>query len=132
MKVRTSNWLFGIMMIVIVGISFMATSCTENSRAKTFGGSMTINLEPNEKLVNVTWKDSDMWLLTRPMLTGEQPQVYKFKEKSTFGIMSGEITIVETGGSKPTSYLDEKWMDIGEPPAWFIEAQKLRQEQRKN
>ena len=122
MKVRTSNWLFGIMMIVIVGISFMATSCTENSRAKTFGGSMTINLDPNEKLVNVTWKDSDMWLLTRPMLSGEQPQVYKFKEKSTFGIMSGEITIVESGGSKPLS----QWRDIGSPPEWFGRIEEIK------
>jgi hypothetical protein len=124
MKVRTSNWLFGIMMIVIVGISFIATSCTDNQRARGWGGTMTINLEPNEKLVNVTWKETDMWLLTRPMVAGEQPQVYKFKEKSTFGVMQGEITIVESRELKPVSELYKKWTDIGEPPEWFIKEQK--------
>jgi hypothetical protein len=107
MKVKTSNWLFGIMMIIIVGISFMATSCTENGRAKGWGGSMTVNLEPNEKLLNVTWKDADMWILTRPMRAGETSEVYKFKEKSTFGVMEGQITIVESGGTKPISYMDK-------------------------
>jgi hypothetical protein len=32
MKVRTSNWLFGIMMIVVIGISFMAASCNIQQR----------------------------------------------------------------------------------------------------
>jgi hypothetical protein len=124
MKVRTSNWLFGIILILVVGISLVSTSCTQNSRAKKYGGNMTINLEPNEKLVNMTWKDSNLWVLTRPMLSGEQPQVYKFKEKSPLGIIEGTITIIETGGSKPTSYMDKKWMDIGNPPEWFVNEQK--------
>ena len=106
MKVRTSNWLFGIMMIIIVGIGLTFGSCTQNKRAKTYGGNMTINLEQGQKLVNVTWKDSNMWILTRPMEDGEKSQVYKFKEKSTFGVMEGTITLVEFGGGlKPTSYL---------------------------
>jgi len=104
MKTRTGNWLFGMVMILIVGISMMATSCTENTRAKSFGGKMTINLEQNVKLVNVTWKESDMWILTRPMRAGETPEVYKFVEKSSFGVMEGEITIVEYGAMKPISY----------------------------
>jgi hypothetical protein len=43
------------------------------------------------------------------MRAGEQNEIYKFKEKSTFGVMQGEITIVESGGSKPTSYLDKQF-----------------------
>ena len=73
-------------------------------------------------VVNVTWKDTDMWILTRPMRAGDIPEVYKFKEKSTFGVMEGEITIVESGGIKPTSYLHE-WTDIGNPPEWFVNEQ---------
>ncbi len=56
---------------------------------------MTINLEKGEKLVNVTWKDADMWILTRAIREGEREEIYKFTEKSTFGVMQGEITIVE-------------------------------------
>jgi len=98
MNVKTSNWLFGILMILIVGISFVATSCTENTRAKRWGGSMTVTLDSHQKLVNVTWKDSHMWILTRPMRVGETNEVYTFKEKSTYGVMEGTITIVESGG----------------------------------
>jgi len=106
MKVKTSNWLFGMLMILIVGISLMTTSCTDNIRAKKYGGSMTINLQPNEKVVNVTWKDADMWILTRPMRAGDINETYKFKENSTFGVFEGEITIIESGGANPTSYMD--------------------------
>jgi hypothetical protein len=126
------------MMIVIVIISFMTTSCTENSRAKTWGGSMTINLEPNQKLVNVTWKDTDMWILTRPMRAGDIIETYKFGEKSTWGVMEGQITIVETGGLKPISYVEGSTtpeMDI--PPrfkeelksaGWYGDVENIKKE----
>lgn len=91
---------------VIAVILPLTVSCTENQRAKAWGGNMTINLEPNQKLVNVTWKDADMWILTRPMRAGEINETYKFGEKSTFGMLEGTITIVETGGLKPISYVD--------------------------
>jgi hypothetical protein len=39
MNVKTSNWLFGIMMIIIIGISFAATSCAQfNQKVKADGG----------------------------------------------------------------------------------------------
>ena len=106
MKVRTSNWLFGIMMIIIVGISLATTSCTDNMRAKSWGGEMSVNLPANQKVVTATWKDADLWILTRPMRAGEKSETYNFIEKSTFGVMEGEIIIIESGGGlKPTSYL---------------------------
>ena len=94
------------MILLIAAILPLTVSCTENQRAKAWGGSMTINLEPNQKLVNVTWKEGDMWILTRPMRAGEINETYKFGEKSTFGLMEGTVTIVETGGLKPISYVN--------------------------
>jgi hypothetical protein len=76
-------------------ICILTLSCTENIRSKKFGGSMTIQLQPNEKLVNLTWKQSDLWVLTRPMKKEESPEVYKFTEKSGYGILQGDITIIE-------------------------------------
>jgi len=78
---------------VIALISF--TSCTKNQMAKSYGAKMTIELEPSTKLVNATWKDSDLWVLTRPMKADEKPETYKFSEKSTYGIWEGQITFVE-------------------------------------
>ena len=74
---------------LLVALISLATSCTENSRARKFGGSEEITLKPNEKLLNVTWKDSDMWILTQDTLTGKS----YFREKSSWGIWEGEIIL---------------------------------------
>lgn len=76
-------------LILAVALISLATSCTENSRARKFGGSEEITLKPNEKLLNVTWKDSDMWILTQDTLTGKS----YFREKSSWGIWEGEIIL---------------------------------------
>lgn len=111
MNVKQSNLLFGFIMILIVAFAVITTGCTDNQRAKSWGGKMTITLEPQQKLVNVTWKNEDMWILTRQMKPDERPETYKFVEKSTFGIMQGEVTIQETGG-KSISYRTTPEMDI--------------------
>lgn len=44
------------------------TGCTSQSRAKSMGGSMTLKLDPGQKLEEITWKDdNNLWYLTRPM-----------------------------------------------------------------
>ena len=49
--------------ILVIGLS----SCTENSRVKSWGGEGTINLPKGRKLINVTWKETQVWYLTRTM-----------------------------------------------------------------
>ena len=71
-------------------------SCTDNQRVKSFGGTGTINLPQNEKLVNVTWKGENLWTITRPMKEGEVAETYKFHEDSSFGVVQGTYIIVET------------------------------------
>mgnify|MGYP000450424192 CR=1 FL=1 len=46
-------------------LCFGMTGC--QSVTKDFGGSTTIELEPNQKLEEITWKDDSLWYLTRPM-----------------------------------------------------------------
>ncbi len=65
----------------------LVTGCTQNSRARTWGGSETIHLKDNEDLINVTWKDNDLWLLTQNKLTRQK----FFREYSSYGILEGEI-----------------------------------------
>jgi hypothetical protein len=71
-------------------------SCTENSRVKAWGGEGTINLPKGEKLVNITWKETQIWYLTSPMDSAYVPQTYKFQEESSFGVMEGTYNIIET------------------------------------
>lgn len=83
--------------ILLFSITLMLiTSCTQNQRARSFGGTEVINLPPGDKLVNITWKQDDMWLLTRKSIDSDTSVSYSFKEKSSFGMLEGEITINES------------------------------------
>ncbi len=75
-----------LMVIVLTSALF---SCTDNKRARSFGGTETVTLRPNEKLLNVTWKDSDMWIITQDTVTG----ICYAREKSSLGILEGTIII---------------------------------------
>ncbi len=83
-----------IVLILIITTSLF--SCTKNSRAKEWGGTASIDLPRGEKLVMATWKDSDLWYLTRPMTPQDSAITYTFKEKSSFGIMQGTYIITES------------------------------------
>ena len=66
---------------------FSVLSCTDNQRARTVGGEETIELPKNRVLLNATWKQADLWLLTKDTLTNE---VF-FNEKSNWGVLEGTI-----------------------------------------
>ena len=69
--------------------------CTDNTRARHFGGTETVVLTSGDKLVNVTWKENSLWVLTRKMRAEEQPETYSFSEKSGWGILEGQLIIKE-------------------------------------
>ena len=83
-----------VLVIALVAISL--ASCTENARVKSFGGEGTLNLPKGQKLVNVTWKESELWYLTRSMDSTDVAETYKFQEESSYGVMEGTYNIVET------------------------------------
>ena len=77
-------------MIAVVG-------CTQQTRAKKFGGTATIDLPAGRKLVTVTWKgESHIWYLTRPMTATDTAETYEFKESSSWGFIEGTVVIKET------------------------------------
>lgn len=75
--------------LFIVSFLIMLIGCTSNQRARTFGGKEEIILKPNEKLINITWKESDMWVLTEDTIT----HIFYFREKSNWGVWEGEISV---------------------------------------
>ena len=83
--------------IIIITCSLLTMlSCTENQRARSFGGTEVINLEEGVRLVNVTWKGkngSDLWILTKKDTT--VATTYYFNEKSSFGVLEGQVIINE-------------------------------------
>jgi hypothetical protein len=83
-------------LVILAAILFSFTACTENSRVKNFGGEGTINLPKGRKLVNVTWKETQIWYLTRPMDSSDVAQTYQFHEESSYGVMEGTYNIIES------------------------------------
>lgn len=84
-----------IVYVVIITIAFITCGC-DNFTTKHFGGTTTINLEPGEKLIEATWKDSNIWYLVEPMEDDYIPKTKVFKECSIFGVMEGKIIFIET------------------------------------
>lgn len=84
------------LLIVILFFVIINVGCTDNMRAKNFGGSMKENLPVNMKLLNATWKQGDLWLLIKPMAPTDTPETYTFIESSAFGIMNGSVVIIES------------------------------------
>lgn len=80
---------------LLLALTLGLTACTENTRARQFGGTEVIQLQPGQKVVNVTWKDHDLWILTRPMREDEEAEKLRFAERSSWGVWQGEITVIE-------------------------------------
>lgn len=87
MKIKT-------LFVVTLGLLFF--SCTENQRAKAFGGTMYVTIPKGNKVTNITWKQDDLWYSYRPFEEGEVPTTTKFVEQSSFGIVEGEVIFTES------------------------------------
>lgn len=81
------------LLLAVVLISF---SCTENSRAKNFGGTAKLEVPCGQKVTNITWKAEELWYSTVPMQEGDEPQTHTFREESSFGIMEGSYLLIES------------------------------------
>lgn len=76
-------------------VTILFCSCTAQERAKNWGGETEFKLPKGEKLVSVTWKEAQLWYLTRPSREGEKPEVLTFQEDSNFGLLEGKVTFIE-------------------------------------
>jgi len=90
-------------------IILLLSGCTEQQMVRQYGGTETVKLAPGQRLEIVTWKDSDLWILTRAMKEGEEPQVYKFSESSSWGVWEGTIRIVESKKKAPAPTIKKQF-----------------------
>lgn len=64
---------------ILLFILSLFVSCTDEQMAKNWGGTATVELPENVKLINVTWKENDdLWLLTRKMKADEKADTLEF------------------------------------------------------
>lgn len=87
-------------LFVVAALALVMVSCTGNQRAKSFGGTYSVELPAGEKLINVTWKtESDLWYLTRKMTSKDSAETYSFKQDkgSLLNVTgNGEVIIKES------------------------------------
>lgn len=82
-------------LLLVLVLALTMVGCTQNQRAKSFGGTATITLEKGKKLEVVTWKGEELWYLVRDRRDGEEIETYEFIEDSSFGVMEGKVIIKE-------------------------------------
>jgi hypothetical protein len=83
-----------------LGLLFCAalalSSCTENMKVKSFGGTSTIEIPADQKFVLATWKDENLWITTKTRQAADSVKSeYRFAEKSSLGVMEGTYIITE-------------------------------------
>lgn len=88
------------LILVYAGIIFIATGGTKQLRARHWGAATTNYVANGHKLVIATWKNGNLWLLTKKMDSNDVAETYDFNESSGYGFLQGKITIIETPALK--------------------------------
>ncbi len=81
--------------ILLAAMVAMLTGC-DQYYTRNFGGKSTIELDKGQRLVEITWKESNIWILTEPMDSDYIPKTKTFYENSCLGTLEGKITIIES------------------------------------
>lgn len=83
--------------LILIIIAFICMcSCTEQIRTRQFGGNMEIRLPAGQELMEATWKDDDLFYLTRPMSPDYVPVTKTFQESSSWGVMESTVYFIES------------------------------------
>lgn len=71
------------------------SSCTEQERARNFGGKIEIEVPAGYKVTSATWKEAELFYFLEPMEEGYVPKEKKFIESSCYGFWESEVTFKE-------------------------------------
>ena len=67
------------------------------SRRPAWGIITVVEVPPGKKLAGASWKNGDLWILTRFAKEGEKPdQAWTLDEYSSWGIFNNHILLKET------------------------------------
>ena len=83
-------------LFILMTLLFTMISCTEQSVTRHFGGTIRIDLPKGEKLINATWKETNLFYLTEPMDSDYIPKTKTFRESSSFGVFESEVLFIES------------------------------------
>lgn len=81
--------------IALVALAAL-TGCTQQQIARSWGGTVTIQVPKGLKVMTCTWKEGDLWYLTRPMRQDEHPETLTLHESSQMGVYEGTVVLQES------------------------------------
>ena len=81
---------------IVIALMAMMLLSSCNNTTRSLRGNMELKLEPGQKLEEITWKEYDLWYLTRPMRDDEEPETYVFRAYGEFHAFEGTVTIIES------------------------------------
>ena len=103
------GWYWGVVIIILMIILFSCSrNFSEQSLTKSFGGTTSVELDPNRKLINIAWNNGSLWYLVRPMRPDEEAETYVFREQDVWGMLEGSVTLIEQKLSEDEY---KKWLD---------------------
>ena len=79
----------------MIVMGFSLTGCSKDM-VKSVGGTINVDVPKGQKLIEATWKGSDIWYLTRPMREDEDPETFTLQEDSNLGIIEGKVIFKES------------------------------------
>lgn len=85
-----------VFILSIIFVTICIAGCTEQGRAKSLGGTYVENLPKGRKFILATWKDSNLWIITKPMKADDVAETYEMTESSAFGVFQGKVIIKES------------------------------------
>ena len=72
------------------------SSCTENQRDRTFGGTATIKVEKGKKVMMATWKGDDLFYMVEDMEENYIPHDKTLIESSNYGVIESKVVFKES------------------------------------
>ena len=80
---------------LLIAACLLTVGCTQNQMARHYGGTSEMDLPVNKELVNITFKEANIWVLMKQREPGKAPRIYTFKEYSNWGVAEGTVVIRE-------------------------------------
>lgn len=86
-----------LLMLSLALIAMLAiSSCTQNQRARNFGGTMEIKVKPGYKVTMATWKNDDLFYMMEKMDSSYIPTEKILVEDASFGVLETKVKFIES------------------------------------
>ena len=85
-----------ILTFISLVICICCISCTEQERARQFGGTATIDVEPGYRVMMATWKGDDLFYMVEEMPSDYEPHDKMLIESSSYGLIESKTIFKES------------------------------------